>query len=103
VDQVSNLGISVPGYVAADEVFSTNRLRALVAKRDWNEIEDISRQRKAPPIGWEVSAILCANFVVATSGANLPILLAIFQPDPPSGKPTSRGIVYSQVHQHQTR
>ncbi|KUI54396.1 hypothetical protein VP1G_01813 [Cytospora mali] len=28
------------------------RLRAFVAKRDWNEIEDISKQRKSP-IGWE--------------------------------------------------
>ncbi|GAB1320351.1 Vacuolar protein sorting-associated protein 16 [Madurella fahalii] len=28
------------------------RLQALVAKRDWNEIEEISRQRKIP-IGWE--------------------------------------------------
>ncbi|KAK1768582.1 putative vacuolar protein sorting-associated protein 16 [Phialemonium atrogriseum] len=28
------------------------RLQALVAKRDWNEIEDISKQRKSP-IGWE--------------------------------------------------
>lgn len=28
-------------------------LQALVAKRDWNEIEEISRQRKSP-IGWEV-------------------------------------------------
>ncbi|KAH6849896.1 Vps16, N-terminal region-domain-containing protein [Chaetomium sp. MPI-CAGE-AT-0009] len=29
------------------------RLQALVAKRDWNELEEISRQRKSP-IGWEV-------------------------------------------------
>lgn len=29
------------------------RLRALVAKRDWNEIEDIARSRNSP-IGWEV-------------------------------------------------
>lgn len=29
------------------------RLRALVAKRDWNEIEEISKARKSP-IGWEV-------------------------------------------------
>ncbi|KXX78949.1 putative vacuolar protein sorting-associated protein 16 [Madurella mycetomatis] len=28
------------------------RLQALVAKRDWNEIEEISRQRKSP-IGWQ--------------------------------------------------
>lgn len=29
-------------------------LRALVAKRDFNEIEEISKTRKSP-IGWEVS------------------------------------------------
>jgi hypothetical protein len=29
------------------------RLRALVAKRDWGELEDISKNRKSP-IGWEV-------------------------------------------------
>lgn len=28
------------------------RLRALVAKRDWNELEEISKTRKSP-IGWE--------------------------------------------------
>lgn len=30
------------------------RLRALVAKRDWNELEEMSKNRKSP-IGWEVS------------------------------------------------
>lgn len=30
------------------------RLRALVAKRDWGELEEISKNRKSP-IGWEVS------------------------------------------------
>lgn len=33
------------------------RLRALVAKREWNEIEDIARAKKSP-IGWEVSVLL---------------------------------------------
>lgn len=33
----------------------TGRLRALVAKREWNEIEDIARAKRSP-IGWEVSA-----------------------------------------------
>ncbi|KAL8417667.1 hypothetical protein RB594_001354 [Gaeumannomyces avenae] len=32
------------------------RLRALVAKRDWNEIEEIAKARKSP-IGWEVSLL----------------------------------------------
>ena len=30
------------------------RLRALVAKRDWNELEEIGKNRRSP-IGWEVS------------------------------------------------
>ena len=33
-------------------------LRALVAKREWNEIEDIGRAKKSP-IGWEVSYRAC--------------------------------------------
>lgn len=33
------------------------RLRALVAKRDWGEIEEIAKIKKSP-IGWEVRAIL---------------------------------------------
>jgi hypothetical protein len=32
------------------------RLRALVAKRDWGEIEEIGKLKKSP-IGWEVSSI----------------------------------------------
>lgn len=30
------------------------RLRALVAKREWGEIEDIAKAKKSP-IGWAVS------------------------------------------------
>lgn len=33
-----------------------NRLRALVAKRDWNEVEEIAKNRKSP-IGWEVRKV----------------------------------------------
>lgn len=35
-------------------IMSSRRLRALVAKRDWNEIEEIAKNKKSP-IGWEVS------------------------------------------------
>lgn len=42
----------------------SKRLQALVLKRDWNEIEEISRQRKSP-IGWEVCIF------------SLPLVLAI--------------------------
>ncbi|KAF2969240.1 hypothetical protein GQX73_g4358 [Xylaria multiplex] len=39
------------------------RLRALVAKRDWNEIEEIAKSRKSP-IGWEAgNARLAAIFI----------------------------------------
>lgn len=37
-----------------DKMANTGRLRALVAKREWNEIEDIARAKRSP-IGWEVS------------------------------------------------
>ncbi|KAI9148010.1 vacuolar sorting [Paramyrothecium foliicola] len=48
------------------------RLRALVAKRDWNEIEDIARAKKSP-IGWE-------PFFNLTLQAGNPRLAAIFVP-----------------------
>ncbi|KAK0388462.1 hypothetical protein NLU13_4706 [Sarocladium strictum] len=48
------------------------RLRALVAKRDWNEIEDISRSKKSP-IGWE-------PFFNLTLQAGNPRLAAVFIP-----------------------
>lgn len=34
-------------------VFLFRSLRALVVKRDWSEIEEISKTKKSP-IGWEV-------------------------------------------------
>ncbi|KAG6364965.1 hypothetical protein INS49_006570 [Diaporthe citri] len=48
------------------------RLRAFVAKRDWNELEDISKQRKSP-IGWE-------PFYNLTLQAGNPRLAAAFIP-----------------------
>lgn len=33
------------------------RLRALVSRRDWSELEEVSKQRKSP-IGWEVSHLV---------------------------------------------
>ncbi|KAL2206378.1 vacuolar sorting protein [Sarocladium strictum] len=48
------------------------RLRALVAKRDWNEIEDISKTKKSP-IGWE-------PFFNLTLQAGNPRLAAVFVP-----------------------
>ncbi|KAK0722444.1 Vps16, N-terminal region-domain-containing protein [Lasiosphaeria miniovina] len=48
------------------------RLQALVAKRDWNEIEEVSRTRKSP-IGWE-------PFYSQTLQAGNPRLAALFIP-----------------------
>jgi len=48
------------------------RLRALVAKRDWNEIEDISKSRNSP-IGWQ-------PFYNLTLQAGNPRLAAVFVP-----------------------
>jgi len=48
------------------------RLRALVAKRDWNEIEEISKTKKSP-IGWE-------PYYNLTIGAGNPRLAALFIP-----------------------
>ncbi|KAG9253776.1 vacuolar sorting protein [Emericellopsis atlantica] len=48
------------------------RLRALVAKRDWNEIEDISKSRNSP-IGWQ-------PFYNLTLQAGNPRLAAVFIP-----------------------
>jgi vacuolar protein sorting-associated protein 16 len=42
-------------FKVPDKVASWIRLRALVAKRDWNEIEEIARAKRSP-IGWEVSS-----------------------------------------------
>ncbi|KAK2592558.1 Vacuolar protein sorting-associated protein 16 [Conoideocrella luteorostrata] len=48
------------------------RLRALVAKRDWNEIEDIAKNKKSP-IGWE-------PFFNLTLQAGNPRLASVFVP-----------------------
>jgi hypothetical protein len=55
-----------------EKVFWWVRLRALVAKRDWNELEELSRTRKSP-IGWE-------PFFNLVLGAGNPRLAATFVP-----------------------
>lgn len=55
VDQVSSQpGSLLEGKMEPNYSHVECRLRALVAKRDWNEIEEIGKARKSP-IGWEVS------------------------------------------------
>jgi hypothetical protein len=43
-------------FKVADKTYCWVRLRALVVRRDWRELEEISKMRKSP-IGWEVSSI----------------------------------------------
>lgn len=68
------------------------RLRALVAKREWNEIEEIAKAKKSP-IGWEVSAHVrvLAELTRLTH-------TAILQPHAASGQPAAGGRVRAQVH-----
>ena len=71
------------------------RLRALVAKRDWNEIEEISKTKKSP-IGWEVStnATSCSR-VNTKNSTNMPAVLQSYLAGrqlPPCGR------VCAQVH-----
>lgn len=42
------------------------RLRALVAKRDWAEIEELAKTRRSP-IGWEVSLFSVHSFITSKS------------------------------------
>lgn len=43
-------------FKVSDKTYAWVRLRALVVRRDWRELEEISRTRKSP-IGWEVSPL----------------------------------------------
>lgn len=54
VDSVRVETLNLEVLAAYDANHLRNRLRALVARRDWNEIEDIAKNKKSP-IGWEVS------------------------------------------------
>ncbi|KXJ94396.1 vacuolar protein sorting-associated protein [Microdochium bolleyi] len=59
-------------FKVPEKVSTWIRLRALVAKRDWNEIEEISKTKKSP-IGWE-------PYYNLTLGAGNPRLAALFVP-----------------------
>lgn len=45
---------TTPGIWTMANTDCPRRLRALVAKREWNEIEEIARAKRSP-IGWQVS------------------------------------------------
>jgi hypothetical protein len=63
------------------------RLRALVSKRDWNELEEWSKTRKSP-IGWEVRFSL--SFPLSVSPANPFCQPAILHTHPLSRQPQAR-------------
>ena len=44
-------------FKVSDKTFSWIRLRALVSRRDWRELEEISKGKKSS-IGWEVSLVV---------------------------------------------
>ncbi|KAJ1335453.1 vacuolar protein sorting-associated protein 16 [Microdochium nivale] len=64
------------------------RLRALVTKRDWNEIEEISKTKKSP-IGWE-------PYYNLTIGAGNPRLAALFVPKCTSLEPGQSITMYEK-------
>ena len=49
--------VTLPFITSPILTLTVPRLRALVAKRDWNELEEWSKTRKSP-IGWEVRSFL---------------------------------------------
>ena len=65
------------------------RLRALVAKRDWVELEEMSKQRKSP-IGWE-------PFFNQTLGAGKTKLAALFVPKCTALSPRERSEMWVKV------
>ena len=52
-----------------EKTFWWLRLRALVAKRDWGELEEIGKNKKSP-IGWEVSRPTTPEYAPACSRIN---------------------------------
>ena len=68
-------------FKVSEKTYWWLRLRALVSRRDWRELEDISKTRKSP-IGWEVSR----NFIYhAHLRMRLTKTLAICERDPLCG------------------
>ncbi|KAI1433969.1 vacuolar protein sorting-associated protein [Xylaria sp. CBS 124048] len=74
-------------FKVPDKVTWWIRLRALVAKRDWNEIEDIAKSRKSP-IGWEPffnqilqagNARLAATFVPKCTNLDTSTIISMYE------------------------
>ena len=47
-------------FKVSDKTYWWIRLRALVVRRDWRELEDLSKTKKSP-IGWEVSLLILVS------------------------------------------
>lgn len=101
------------------------RLRALVAKRDWDEIAEVAKTKRSP-IGWEVSNTLVSfsfsiyrNLILASEEFCLSLgggmneretdhdsrltPLAILQPHSPGRESETRGNVCAEMHQRGAR
>lgn len=63
-------------FKVSDKTYWWIRLRALVSRRDWRELEEMSRNRKSP-IGWEVSS---CPFFVTNLAWSVPLTLTLRQP-----------------------
>ncbi|KKA28062.1 hypothetical protein TD95_001564 [Thielaviopsis punctulata] len=79
-------------FKVPEKVFWWIRLRALVAKRDWNEIKDMSKQRKSP-IGWE-------PFYNLTLQAGNPRVAALFIPKCIALEPGAAIAMYEKCGQY---
>ncbi|KXT17378.1 hypothetical protein AC579_3876 [Pseudocercospora musae] len=69
-------------FKVSDKTYWWIRLRALVSRRDWRELEEVSKQRKSP-IGWE-------PFFNEILGAGQPKVAAAFIPKCSSLSPAER-------------
>lgn len=82
-------------FKIGDKTYAWTRLRALVSRRDWRELEELSTGRKSA-IGWEVSS---PSFEPSLSSTSLTRhVTALFQRNPRRRKYSSGFFVHRQVH-----
>ncbi|EME47796.1 hypothetical protein DOTSEDRAFT_78000 [Dothistroma septosporum NZE10] len=75
-------------FKVTDKTYWWVRLRALVSRRDWRELEEISKNKKSP-IGWEASP-LSLPFFNEILGAGNPKVASVFIPKCTSLTPAER-------------
>jgi hypothetical protein len=98
VDPVSKVSDIKHEYNANGE----SRLRALVAKRDWNEIEEIAKNRKSP-IGWEVRSHAFSPRIENVLLTKHVFQKAVLQPDIAGRQRPPRSHLHPQVREPRTR